>query len=48
MAELVGMFVVGAVLGGLIVAAWHSDWIPPDSDIHSGPQDLESRARRVQ
>lgn len=51
MAELVGMFVVGSVFGGLIVAAWTSDGSPstrvdyPDDDELA---DVESRARRVQ
>jgi hypothetical protein len=49
MAEMVAIFVIGSVFGGLIVAAWKSD-IPaePFDGIHSGPGDVEARARRVQ
>jgi hypothetical protein len=47
-ALVIGLLCVGAVAGGMIVAAWFSDWTPPVRDIHSGPDDLERRARRVQ
>lgn len=47
MAELVAAFVCGAVFGGLIVAAWTSDR-EKRPEVHSGPDDFERRARRVQ
>jgi hypothetical protein len=47
-ALVIGLLCIGAVGGGLIVAAWFSDYTPPVRDIHSGPDDLERRARRVQ
>lgn len=46
MSEIVGVFVCGAVFGGLVVAAWLSDK-SPRSDIHASPDDAEQRARRV-
>ena len=48
-AIVVALLVCGAVAGGLIVAAWMSDGPrDPFADIHSGPDDVERRARRVQ
>jgi hypothetical protein len=47
-ANVIGLLCVGAAAGGMIVAAWFSDYTPPVRNIHSGPDDLERRARRVQ
>jgi hypothetical protein len=40
-----GIFILGCVVGALIAHAWTADKHP--MDLHSGPDDLESRARRV-
>jgi hypothetical protein len=47
-ALVIGLLCIGAVAGGMIVAAWRSDWTPPVRHIHSGPDDAEARARRAQ
>lgn len=47
-ALVISLLSIGAVCGGLIVAAWYSDWTPPLRDLHSSPDNLESRSRRVQ
>jgi hypothetical protein len=46
-AIVVALLCIGAVAGGLIVAAWYSDWAPPVRDIHSGTDDVEKRSRRA-
>ena len=46
-AIVIALLCIGAVGGGLIVASWFSDWTPPARDIHSGPDDVEKRARRA-
>lgn len=43
---LMGIFILGATVGALLAHAWTADRHP--LDIHSGPNDLEARARRVQ
>lgn len=47
-ALVIGPLCVGAVAGGMIVVAWFSDYTPPVRNIHSGSDNLERRARRVQ
>jgi hypothetical protein len=48
MAEMVGIAVLFYVLGLMTKVGWISDRIAPGDDIHSGPEDVEIRARRVQ
>jgi len=40
-----GMFILGATAGSLLTHAWMSDRHP--MDLHSGPDNVETRARRV-
>lgn len=40
--------IIGAIAGGLSVNAWKADTAGPGLDVHSGPEDLERRARRCQ
>lgn len=47
-ALVVAIFVLGAVAGGLIVAAWTSDRQPRGAELHSYGNDIESRSRRLQ
>jgi hypothetical protein len=46
-ALVIGLLCVGAVAGGMIAAAWYSDYTPPVRNIHSGPDDVEKRSRRA-
>ncbi len=53
MAEIVAVFVMGAVFGGLIVTAWKHDppgysHEPTDAGREIQDADIDSRSRRVQ
>jgi hypothetical protein len=46
LAMAIAIFTVGAVVGALLAHAWTADKHP--MDLHSGPDDIERRARRMQ
>jgi hypothetical protein len=48
LALVVGIYVLGAASGGVVVLAWVYDRKPRTIDVHSYSDDVEQRARRVQ